>query len=229
MFGCEPFTKFQRTWKNSGHCRDGYSGIIHGHRIHLPDDLLARLGTCAMNFCCSKEFVEVWQRMLLIPAPSSRRAARRGQWGRRNPSQPPEATSGSSRDLIGTELGKEHALKFNVDVDLLQHLLHDLPILTREFKIGGALDLDLCSSRFCLSPSRTRPGVPCHGQCAWPCRPVADQLRTRFRGHGPRAEWIVSCPHRIGFPTRQTLHAACSTDPASTPAGHRRAGWMSQC
>ena len=53
-------------------------------------------------------------------------------------------------DLIRTELAQEHRLEFDVDVDLFQELLHDLPILTGEFNIGGTLRLQLTPVDFPL-------------------------------------------------------------------------------
>ena len=92
-------------------------------------------------------------------------------------------------DLIGTELGKEHRLKFDVDVDLLQHLLHDLPILTREFNIGGTLDLDLAPVDFALLLLVGGQEFLGMGDALGHVRPIADQLRARISvgmAHGPK-------------------------------------------
>ena len=47
--------------------QDQVGGIIHGHLVHLPDELLTGR-EISDEFLLLKEFIEVGQRMALIPA-----------------------------------------------------------------------------------------------------------------------------------------------------------------
>src|SRR5262249_57831088 len=47
------------------------------------------------------------------------------------------------RDLVGAELREEHRFKADVDIDLLEQLLHHLGVRAGEFDGRSALELDL--------------------------------------------------------------------------------------
>ena len=103
------------------------------------------------------------------------------------------------RDLIPTELAQEHRLKFDVDIDLLQELLHDLPILTGEFNIGGTLHLQLTPVDFPLLLFVGGQEFLGMRDALGHVRPVADQLVPHFLGHPPWPEGIVACAHGAGL------------------------------
>src|SRR5712691_3101491 len=124
--------------------QDQVGRIIHGEGVHVPDDLLARLGIPHERLLREK-CVKRWQGMSLVPAPPvGHEELPEGVNGVvKIQRRPQEGHQVVPRDLIRPELAQEHRLKVDGDVDLLQQLLHDLPILTREFNIAGTLHLQL--------------------------------------------------------------------------------------
>ena len=98
------------------------------------DDLLASLGI-SHKLLLLEEGIQGRQGTALVPAPPiSHEELPEGVNGivkiRRRPQEGHEVVP---RDFICPELAQDHRLEFDVDVDLLQKLLQNLPILTREF------------------------------------------------------------------------------------------------
>ena len=113
--------------------------------------------------------------------------------------RPQEGHEVVPRDLICPELAQNHRLEFDVDVDLLQELLQNLPILTREFNIAGTLHLQLAPVDLPLLlfvRGQQRLSMRDALGHVWP---VADQLVPHFLGHAPWPDGIIPGAHGAGL------------------------------
>src|SRR5262245_10208756 len=111
-----------------GQHQDQVGRIIHGHCIHLPDDLLTCLWLPHERLLL-EESIQCRQGTALVPAPpvGHEELPKRVNGVVKIHCCPQERHQVVPRDLITTELAQDHQLEFDVDVDLLQQLLHDLP------------------------------------------------------------------------------------------------------
>src|SRR6266852_8690343 len=141
--------------------------IVHGHAVHLPDDLLARL-RIGHELLLREELVQLWQGMPLVPATAV------------GDEQLTEAVNGVveidggtrrreqivAGHLVAAHLRYEHRIELDVDVDLLEELLHNLRVLARQLDIGGTLELDLAPVEFIPIKSSVTKGSDAPGNCA---------------------------------------------------------------
>src|SRR2546428_233628 len=96
------------------------------------------------------------------------------------------------RDLVGTELREEHRFEANIDIDLLEQLLHHLSVLAGEFNGRGALQLNLAPVDFALLFLVSRQELFGMRHTLRHVGTVADQLAAHLPGHSPGPQGIAA-------------------------------------